>query len=424
MAKRIINIGTTANDKSGDPLRTAATKINDNFGELYLYLGNGTELTVAAVAKTGSYNSLVDRPNLALYQLKSDSFSGDYNDLRNKPIAFSGNYNDLANKPDLTQFQTKSEAFSGNYSDLFNRPDLSLYQLKTETFSGNYNDLTNKPTLFSGSYVDLTNKPNFAIVATTGSYNNLTDKPTLFSGSYVDLTNKPTLFSGSYNDLTNKPALFTGSYNDLTDKPTIPSDVSDLTDTQGLLGGGSNNLSTEAGNGDLTGPATSITVTNGPNINWVSTSGITSGDMTLDVSVDVDGNATITIIEGGTSHAVNETGSIAGTAIGAATPEDDLQFTISSVTPTPVALPLNKAVLKLSDGRFTLANGSEGQMIRLVLQDGTTNKQTIRVTFANARVNGTTYQNIFMEPFASGQPDIVSILFTDGAWQSDAGLWD
>ena len=219
MAKRIINIGTTANDKSGDPLRTAATKINDNFGELYLYLGNGTELTVAAVAKTGSYNSLVDRPNLALYQLKADSFSGDYNDLTNKPAVFSGNYTDLTNKPDLTQFQTKSEAFSGNYSDLFNRPDLSLYQLKTETFSGNYNDLTNKPTLFSGSYVDLANKPTFATVATTGSYNDLSDKPTLFSGSYVDLTNKPTLFSGSYVDLTNKPTLFSGSYTDLTNIP-------------------------------------------------------------------------------------------------------------------------------------------------------------------------------------------------------------
>ena len=208
MAKQIINTGVAANDKSGDPLRTAAQKINSNFGELYLYLGNGTELTVANVAKTGSYNSLIDRPNLALYQLKTEAFSGDYNDLRNKPVG-AGDYNSLTNKPDLTQFQTKSEAFSGNYSDLFNRPDLSIYQLKSQTFSGNYADLTNKPTLFSGSYTDLTNKPTLANVASTGSY--------------ADLTNKPTLFSGSYNDLT--------------DKPTIPVDVSDLTDAQGLLEG-------------------------------------------------------------------------------------------------------------------------------------------------------------------------------------------
>jgi len=35
MAKQIINIGLSANDKSGDPLRTAFEKVNANFTELY-----------------------------------------------------------------------------------------------------------------------------------------------------------------------------------------------------------------------------------------------------------------------------------------------------------------------------------------------------------------------------------------------------
>ena len=35
MAKQVINIGTSANDGTGDPLRTAFDKINDNFSELY-----------------------------------------------------------------------------------------------------------------------------------------------------------------------------------------------------------------------------------------------------------------------------------------------------------------------------------------------------------------------------------------------------
>ena len=204
MAKQILNIGTSANDKSGDPLRTAAQKINSNFGELYLYLGNGTELTVAAVAKTGSFNSLVDRPNLNLYALKSETFSGDYNDLRNKPL--TADYNTLTNKPDLTQFQTKSEAFSGNYSDLTFKPDLTIYQLKSQAFSGSYNDLTNRPTL--------------APVATTGSYNSLTDKPAI--------PNLNTLATVAH----------TGSYTDLNNKPSIPEDISQLTDTTGLISGG------------------------------------------------------------------------------------------------------------------------------------------------------------------------------------------
>lgn len=35
MTKQVINIGTTNNDKSGDPIRTAFNKVNENFTELY-----------------------------------------------------------------------------------------------------------------------------------------------------------------------------------------------------------------------------------------------------------------------------------------------------------------------------------------------------------------------------------------------------
>ena len=35
MAQQIINVGAAPNDGQGDPIRTAFTKTNDNFGELY-----------------------------------------------------------------------------------------------------------------------------------------------------------------------------------------------------------------------------------------------------------------------------------------------------------------------------------------------------------------------------------------------------
>tara|TARA_B110000503_G_scaffold135324_1_gene215703 strand:+ start:875 stop:1078 length:204 start_codon:yes stop_codon:yes gene_type:complete len=35
MAKQTINLGTSANKGNGDPLRTAFTKVNNNFDELY-----------------------------------------------------------------------------------------------------------------------------------------------------------------------------------------------------------------------------------------------------------------------------------------------------------------------------------------------------------------------------------------------------
>jgi uncharacterized protein (TIGR02145 family) len=45
-------------------------------------------------------------------------------------------------------------------------------------FSGNYNDLLNKPILFSGNYNDLNNKP----ILFNGSWINVTDKPTTIAG--------------------------------------------------------------------------------------------------------------------------------------------------------------------------------------------------------------------------------------------------
>jgi hypothetical protein len=74
-------------------------------------------------------------------------------------------------------------------------------------------------------------------------YNNFTNTPTItphFSGDYNDLTNtppSPTQFSGDYDDLTNKPTLFDGAYASLSGAPTVPTDLSQLTDTNSLLSG-------------------------------------------------------------------------------------------------------------------------------------------------------------------------------------------
>ena len=70
-----------------------------------------TELSngLAAVATSGSYNDLTDKP----------TFSGSYNDLTDKPTLFSGSYDDLTDKPNLATVAT-----SGNYDDLLNKPAL------------------------------------------------------------------------------------------------------------------------------------------------------------------------------------------------------------------------------------------------------------------------------------------------------------
>ena len=49
MAIQTIGIGTVADDGTGDSLRVAGDKINDNFNELYTALGDGTTITGGAI---------------------------------------------------------------------------------------------------------------------------------------------------------------------------------------------------------------------------------------------------------------------------------------------------------------------------------------------------------------------------------------
>ena len=53
MARQTLNRGTTANDGTGDTLRTAAQKINENFTELYLTLGGDDIVTSVTLVESG-----------------------------------------------------------------------------------------------------------------------------------------------------------------------------------------------------------------------------------------------------------------------------------------------------------------------------------------------------------------------------------
>jgi hypothetical protein len=53
MSQLTINLGTTANDGTGDPLRTAFTKINANFTDLYTQI-SGLELDAVIPSQTGN----------------------------------------------------------------------------------------------------------------------------------------------------------------------------------------------------------------------------------------------------------------------------------------------------------------------------------------------------------------------------------
>lgn len=115
--------------------------------------------------------------------------------------------------------------FSGDYNELYNRPIL---------FSGDYRDLTNKPAESNDLQLQLVNGtlklvdvgPNPDVVLSTVDLTAITA-----SLNYEDLDNLPSLFSGNYNDLVNRPVLFSGNYNDLANKPYIPSIAGLATET-------------------------------------------------------------------------------------------------------------------------------------------------------------------------------------------------
>ena len=64
MAKQVINVGLTANDGTGDSLRSGAQKINENFTELYTFLGNPAtgQLSMVSTVRSGA-GITIDNPS-------------------------------------------------------------------------------------------------------------------------------------------------------------------------------------------------------------------------------------------------------------------------------------------------------------------------------------------------------------------------
>ena len=218
--------------------------------------------------------------------LGTSNFSGDYDDLTNKPTipadvsdltdtggilssGFSGAYADLTGAPviptdlsdltddsnliptDISQLGDATGVIPTDVSDLTDTHNIILtlpqliVGLATEEYvdsavsnlvnaapgtldtlnelAAAIGDDPNYAATVSGLIGAKANTADLSTVATTGSYNHLTDKP-FIPYDANELTDADGLFfSGSYNDLSDKPVLFSGAYADLTGKPTIPS---------------------------------------------------------------------------------------------------------------------------------------------------------------------------------------------------------
>ena len=146
MAKQTVNIGTYANKGNGDPLRTAFTKINNNFDELYSALGSDGDLF-------------------------------DPNSVDQSLVPTTTNTVDLGS----ASKQWRSLYVSNN----------TIYIGGTAVGVDANGNLTTGGTVVGSTpaWANITGKPTFATVATTGAYADLTGRPTV-----------PTLTSQLTND--------------------------------------------------------------------------------------------------------------------------------------------------------------------------------------------------------------------------------
>ena len=164
----------------------------------------------------------------------------DYNPATKKYVddnKFSGDYNDLSNKPNIPNIEgLASESYVDNsIADLVNSAPETLNTL--DELAQALGDNPSFATTVAEEIGKKANTADLSTVATSGSYNDLSNKPTipsiqgLASESYVNQQiskiQHPTYDDSAIkNQLANKAdksELFSGNYNDLTNKPTIPS---------------------------------------------------------------------------------------------------------------------------------------------------------------------------------------------------------
>jgi uncharacterized protein (TIGR02145 family) len=188
---------------------------------------------------SGDYNDLTNRPQIPQVPTNVSAFTNDAGYITKDSIptnvsAFTNDagYVTVANVQQAANIPTNVSAFTNDAGYLTSFTESQILSISNDTIYLTGGSFVKLPAGFDGDYNSLTNKPNLAPVATTGSYNDITGKPNL----------APVATSGEYNDLTGKPNLApvatTGNYNDLTNRPQIPqvpTNVSAFTNDAGYI---------------------------------------------------------------------------------------------------------------------------------------------------------------------------------------------
>ena len=251
-----------------------------------------TAQTAAWDAKSdfsGSYNDLTDKPTIPIVPTNVSSFNNDAgyitsNDISGKTnqsdfVSHSGNTTMHVTASEKSTWNNKSD-FSGNYNDLSNKPTIptsasqltndsgyitssALNGYATEDYvTAATNDMATKTWVGQQGYLtqhqdisgkqDVSGMTAYTTTATTNTLSGTVTAHTANTTIHVTAQDKTNWnnksdFSGDYNDLTNKPTI-----------PTVPTNVSDFTNDAGYIT--SDDISGKTNQSDFTAHTANTTV--------------------------------------------------------------------------------------------------------------------------------------------------------------------
>ena len=240
--RQVGTLGDATTENHG--LMSAADKAKlDEFQDASNYItehqdisGKADSADLAAVATSGSYTDLTDKPfipsnvsdltNDSGYITEHQDISGKANAADLATVATSGSYNDLSDKPFIPSAISDLTDDSGHYiKPVGGIPAEDL----AETYLTQHQDISGKA-----------NSADLATVATSGSYNDLLNKPTIpvvptdisaFNNDAGYLTQHQDI-SGKANSADLAAVATSGAYSDLSG---VPTNVSSFTNDAGYL---------------------------------------------------------------------------------------------------------------------------------------------------------------------------------------------
>ena len=180
MAKQTVNIGGVANDGTGDPLRTAFDKLNDNFDEVY---GNNFVTTNQIADDAVTTDKLADSINTEITantaKITNATHTGDVTGSTALTIAndvitnaklgseFTTSSSISASDVDFSSAAVFTKTLTGTTTLTFSNVETGM--VKTLVISGNQTLAMTGVTTLNGEYSGTASKNIIQIVSTNGS---------------------------------------------------------------------------------------------------------------------------------------------------------------------------------------------------------------------------------------------------------------